>query len=142
MRARLVLYAATTIALLTMSACASDNATTNEVKDMNNESTTSTSIVVEPTVGQEVIDELWLEEPFESAMVGGVMQIANDAFRLSVVASDGETAKLAILHPTDTTLERSVEVQLRSVFDVGDHQVMIGSVSETSVVASWRLVQS
>lgn len=137
------LAACAAIAALALSACTSNpDSTSTEVNDMTSESATTASTLVEPTVSPEVIDELWLDEPFESAMVGGVMQIANDAFRLSVVASDGETAQLAVLHPSDPSLERSVEVQLRSVFDVGDHQVMIGSVSDTSVVASWRLVAS
>ena len=107
---------------------------------MNDQATTVS--VIEPTVSQQVIDEIWLDEPFESAMVGGVMMLADDAFRLSVRASNGTVAQLAVLHASDPALECCVDVELRSVFDVGRHQVLIGSVGESSVVVSWRLVAS
>lgn len=93
---------------------------------------------VEPTVSKEVIEELWLDTPGTFALIGGVMQLADDEFRLGVIDVDGDVAELQILHRDRPELDRVVSVRQRSVFTTLTYEVMVGTVDDEGVVVSWR----
>ena len=77
------------------------------------------------------------EETFVGATVGGIMRIDDDTFRLGVVASNGDKAVLQVLHSTDTDLNKTVEVEFRTVFTVGDHRIRVVTVGDGAVAVRW-----
>lgn len=97
---------------------------------------------VEPTVDREIIRQDWMETPDVFARPGGVMQLAEDAFRLGVISVDGDIAELQILHRDEPGLDRVVKVRQGSVFSTLNYEVLIGTLDSDLIVASWREVET
>ena len=86
-------------------------------------------------------DEKYGDETFESADLGGQMEIDDSQLRIAVTSLNGKRGQLLVEHESNPELNKAVEVEFLTVFTVGEYRIKVVTIDDRGIALRWAKEQ-